>query len=159
VNLFEEELESFFAILNQHRVRYILVGGLAVNYHGHSRTTADVDIWIDDSDNNREKLVKALNAFGVEGAEAFLTYPLIAGYAEILLNGGIYVDLMADLVLLKQLNFEECYQLADQFLTSENISIHVLHINKLIEEKEKSDRLKDMDDVIQLKKIRNKKEN
>lgn len=157
MNLFDEEIGSFLTILNQYDIKYILVGGLAVNYYGYSRTTGDIDIWLDDSSNNREKLVSALKKFGVEGAEAFLTYPLIAGYAEILLDSGIYIDIMADLVLLKQTDFKECYELSEKFLMNENTLVRVLHINKLIEEKEKSIRTKDRDDADKLKKLRNKK--
>ncbi|MBI2270335.1 MAG: hypothetical protein HYU69_08260 [Bacteroidetes bacterium] len=157
MNLFDEEILSFLAILNQYNVRYILVGGLAVNYYGYSRATGDVDIWVDDSITNREQLVNALKAFGVEGAEAFLTYPLMAGYAEILLDSGIYIDLMADMVLLKQVDFAECYQLSESFSINETASVKVLHINKLIDEKERSDRSKDRDDAEKLRKLRTKK--
>lgn len=157
MNLFDEEIRSFLTILNQNDVRYILVGGLAVNYYGYSRTTGDIDIWLDDSANNREQLVKALKKFGVEGADAFLTYPLIAGYAEILLDSGIYIDIMADMVLLKQTDFKECYELSEKFSMNESTLVKVLHINKLIEEKEKSNRVKDRDDAEKLRKLRNKK--
>ena len=143
-------------MLNKHNVRFILVGGLAVNYYGYSRTTGDVDLWLDDSQANRKNLINALQDFGVEGAEAFLDYPLIAGYAEVLLDNGIYVDLMSDLVVLKKEDFEACYRMAENFQLDEKILIKVLHINKLIEEKEKSKRIKDIDDAEQLRKLRNK---
>jgi hypothetical protein len=156
MDVYEEEIIDFFKLLNKYSVRYILVGGLAVNYHGFSRTTGDVDLWMDDSLENRKKFVEALQAKNIEGCEAFLTYPFIAGYAEILLNNGIYIDLMSDLHFLKQNNFEECYNLSDKFNISESTEITVLHINKLIEEKEKLNRAKDKEDIEQLKKLHKK---
>ncbi len=156
MNLFEEEIVSFFILLNKHQVKYILVGGLAVNYHGYVRSTGDVDLWLEDTPGNRKKLVSAFKEFEIEGAEMFLDYPLLAGYSEVLLGNGIYIDMMADLAWFKQKNFEESYRLADNF-EMENVTVKVIHINKLIEEKENSKRLKDADDAEQLKKLRNKK--
>lgn len=157
MNLFEEEIISFLALLNKHDVRFILVGGLAVNYYGYSRSTGDVDLWLDDSAENRAKLVGALAEFGVQGGETFLTAPLIAGYSEVLLDNGIYVDLMSDLKMFKPGDFEECYRLAERYVVNEREAVPVLHINKLIQEKENSTRSKDVEDVVQLKKIVNKR--
>ena len=153
MDVYEEEIIDFFKLLNKHSVKYILVGGLAVNYHGFSRTTGDVDLWMNDSLENRKKFVSALQERNIEGCDAFLTYPFIAGYAEILLENGIYIDLMSDLQFLKQTNFEECFSISDKFCITESTEITVLHINKLIEEKDKSLRPKDKEDVEQLKKL------
>jgi hypothetical protein len=49
MNLLEEEGRLFFIALNKHNVRFILVGGFAVNLYGHSRSTGDIDIWMEDS--------------------------------------------------------------------------------------------------------------
>lgn len=153
MDLFEKEIIDLFGLLNKYHVKYILVGGLAVNYYGFTRSTGDVDLWLDNSLGNRERLVAALNEKKIEGCEAFLTYPLIAGFAEILLDNGIYIDMMSDLQFIKQDQFEECYQLADKHNLNDNVELTVLHINKLIEEKEKSSRTKDKEDAEQLKKL------
>lgn len=156
MDIFEEEIINFFKSLNKHKVRYILVGGLAVNYHGFSRTTGDVDLWLDESLENRQKFVDALKERNIEGCEAFLTYPFIAGFAEILLDNGIYIDLMGSLQFFGQDKFNECYDVSDSFLITEAVEIKVLHVNKLIEEKEKSKRAKDIEDAVQLKKLHKK---
>jgi predicted nucleotidyltransferase len=153
MNLFEAETASFIELLNKNGVRFILVGGLAVNYYGYSRTTGDIDLWIDDSKSNREKLVAALKEFGIEGSETFLTYPLLAGFAEVLLNNGLYIDLMADLVSLKQKDFNASYLLAEEFFLSEFVSAKCIHIKALIDEKLKTGRAKDQEDAKQLQLI------
>lgn len=152
MNIYAEKITRFFELLNRNNVRFIIVGGVAVNYYGYSRSTGDIDVWLEDTEENRKKLIAALNEFGVKGAEALLNYPLLAGYAEILLEAGIYIDLMADLVVLKQKDFKECFDIAHTLKTGE-LEIKILHINKLIAEKEKSTREKDREDVIQLKKL------
>ena len=153
MDIFEEDILKFFQILNKHSVKYILVGGLAVNYHGFSRSTGDVDLWVDESDENRKKLVDTLKEKNIEGCEAFLTYPFLAGFAEIMLDNGIYIDLMSDLQFFKQNRFEECYQIADKLKVNDITELTVLHIKTLIEEKERSSRPKDKEDAEQLKKI------
>ena len=42
----------------------IMVGGFAINLHGYSRATKDIDIWLEDTLENRKKLRKALNEQG-----------------------------------------------------------------------------------------------
>lgn len=153
MNLFEEEIERFLLLLRKHDVHFLLVGGLAVNFHGYSRTTGDVDLWLDETQSNRVKLVEALKEYDVEGADIFLKHPLIAGFSELLLDNGIYVDFMSDLQFLKQEQFNECFELAEYYNIKENEKIPVLHINKLIEEKKKSSRSKDIDDAENLIKL------
>jgi predicted nucleotidyltransferase len=153
MDVFEKDILDFFHLLNKHSVRYILVGGLAVNYHGFSRSTGDVDLWLDDSKENRIQFVEALREKKIEGCEAFLTYPFLAGFAEILLENGIYIDLMSDLQFFKQDQFDECYQLSNVFKINDIVQFKVLHINKLIEEKGRSARTKDKEDAEQLKKL------
>ena len=156
MDIYEEDILEFFHVLNKHSVKFILVGGLAVNYHGFSRSTGDIDLWIDESIENRKKLVSALKEKNIVGCEAFLTYPLLAGFAEILLDNGVYIDLMSDLQFFKQNRFEEFYQLSDKFKINESVELTVLHVNTLIEEKEKSSRVKDKEDAEQLKKMHRK---
>lgn len=154
MNLFEEEIQDFFSLLTKHQVKYILVDGMAANYHGYIRATADIDLWIYDEPLNRKNLSKAFADMGVEGAEIIEKMPLIAGFTEILLNNGVYIDLMSDLQFFSQANFMECYEISDKYTLENNCAVNVLHLNKLIEEKEKGKRPKDLEDAVQLKKIR-----
>ena len=153
MDLFEEEIINFFRHLNDEEVRYILVGGVAVNYHGFNRSTGDIDIWLDDSKENRRAFVKSLKKYGIEGAEVFETTPLVAGYTEILLDNGIHIDLMAELQFFKRENFEECFGNAGVFELAPNVKVKIIHLNTLIEEKEKSNRPKDKLDADTLKKL------
>jgi hypothetical protein len=47
-------------LLNRHRVRYLLAGGVAANLHGSVRATRDVDILVPRDRRNMERLVHAL---------------------------------------------------------------------------------------------------
>lgn len=48
-------------LLNKHRVRYVLVGGVAANLHGSVRATRDVDILVPRDLENTRRLLKALS--------------------------------------------------------------------------------------------------
>ena len=58
------DFEEFVALLNDHEVRYLVVGGYAVAFHGHPRYTKDLDVWIDRDLTNAERLLLALTDFG-----------------------------------------------------------------------------------------------
>lgn len=153
MDLFEEEIILFFKHLNDQKVRYILVGGIAVNFHGFNRSTADIDVWLEDTINNRKAFVQSLGNYGIEGAEVFLTSPFIAGYTEVMLDNGIHIDLMADLQFFKKENFEACYEISKSFGLAQHVDVPILHLNTLIEEKERSFRAKDKLDAETLKKL------
>mgnify|MGYP001575865638 CR=1 FL=1 len=40
------DFKEFFLLLNERHVKYLLVGGYAVTYHGYTRATGDIDIWV-----------------------------------------------------------------------------------------------------------------
>lgn len=153
MDLFEDEIVLFFKHLNNEGVSFILVGGLAVNYHGFNRSTGDIDIWIKDSKENRKKFIEALKHYGIDGADVYNELPFIAGYSELILDNGMRIDLMSDLQFFKQDNYNECYDLANVFDLTEEVKIKVIHINTLISEKEQSKRLKDTIDAEALKKL------
>ena len=42
-----QDFKEFLQLLNEHDVKYLLVGGYAVGYHGYPRATVDMDIWVE----------------------------------------------------------------------------------------------------------------
>ena len=58
--IYEEVLREF----RRQKVKYIIVGGIAVNLLGSLRNTADMDILVEMSDANLAKVVKILKAKG-----------------------------------------------------------------------------------------------
>jgi hypothetical protein len=58
------DAERILLVLDEHDVDYVLVGGLAVQTHGHVRTTFDIDIVARPEPSNLSRLATALNAIG-----------------------------------------------------------------------------------------------
>jgi hypothetical protein len=54
-----QDFKEFLRLLNAHRVKYLLIGGYAVAYHGYPRATADMDVWIEVVPANADKIVVA----------------------------------------------------------------------------------------------------
>jgi len=59
---YEEVLRAF----QKQKVKYVLVGGIAVNLLGAMRSTADMDILVEMSDDNLKKIVGIMKKFGYQ---------------------------------------------------------------------------------------------
>jgi hypothetical protein len=59
-----QDFKEFIASLNANGVRYLVVGGYSVAFHGDPRYTEDLDVWLDMTPANAEKIVRAIEAFG-----------------------------------------------------------------------------------------------
>jgi predicted nucleotidyltransferase len=58
------DAERIFAALQEHGVEYVLIGGMAVQTHGHVRMTNDADLVPAPDPANLARLADALNAMG-----------------------------------------------------------------------------------------------
>lgn len=56
------DAQRILEVLAEHAVEYVIVGGLAVQTHGHVRTTVDIDVFPLPNRPNLERLADALNA-------------------------------------------------------------------------------------------------
>jgi hypothetical protein len=62
-----KDLREFIALLNSTGVRYLIVGGYAVGFHGYPRFTGDIDFFVERSLENATRLEKVLSDFGFGG--------------------------------------------------------------------------------------------
>lgn len=58
-------MEEFIECCGRREVRFLIVGGYAVAAHGHPRATEDLDVWVLIDPGNAERLVLALDDFGM----------------------------------------------------------------------------------------------
>jgi predicted nucleotidyltransferase len=59
----EKDFLEFSKCLAQHEVRFLLIGGYAVAYHGHARATGDIDFWIASGAENEARAIAAIREF------------------------------------------------------------------------------------------------
>ena len=130
-------------MLNSHQVKYLLIGGYAVNYHGYPRTTADMDIWVGIQQENAEKLVAVLKEFGFENSE--LTIDLFLKQNQIIRMGvpPIRIEL---LTTVSGISFEECY--SERIIDIiDGVKVQIIDLEHLKLNKRASGRHKDLDDL------------
>lgn len=71
-----KDFREFLQCLNARGVKYLLIGGHAVAFHGYPRATADLDVWVAVDPKNASLITSALKDFGFGvpelGPELFL---------------------------------------------------------------------------------------
>jgi len=58
-NLFPDHFKEFITAMNKYGVEYLLIGGYAMGAYGHYRGTGDLDIFINATNENADKLIQA----------------------------------------------------------------------------------------------------
>lgn len=61
-----KDFREFLKLLIDREIRFLVIGGYAVSWHGRPRNTEDLDLWIDSSKANAELTVDALRVFGFD---------------------------------------------------------------------------------------------
>ena len=157
--------QEVIAGLNSQNVEYILIGGLAVGYHGYSRYTGDMDLWVNPTSDNIQKLYSALLALGYSEnvIEEIRRNREVENPSPIKLwdDSDVFkVDLMTN-TFQKEFTWPDCRKECSLIHVGDN-SFPVVHINHLIRMKRSTkrldDSLKDLVDAEELSKIlKNKK--
>jgi predicted nucleotidyltransferase len=153
MDVLDEELLQFWKMLNAHHVKYIMVGGFATRFHGFDRTTDDLDMWLEDTVENRKNLRNAFRELGYGDFSSLEMMQFVPGWTNFYVGGGIELDIMTYMKGLENSPFEECLSKAS-FADLGGIEVPFLHINHLIANKIAVNRPKDQLDVVQLEKIK-----
>lgn len=144
-NILNDDFVDFINALQDCKVEYILVGGYAVIYHGYNRTTGDLDVWVNPTKENYQKLILAFNKFGLSLFDMTEELFLVNKELNVFTFGRppVCIDL---LTRLKGLNFEEVYSNSYQTEFS-GVQVRMIDLPDLIRAKIASNRPKDIDDV------------
>ncbi|MDH4212181.1 MAG: hypothetical protein OEV79_12120 [candidate division WOR-3 bacterium] len=60
------DIENLLKSLNDHKVKYVIIGAAAFPVHGYARATLDTDVFIEPTDANARKCLAALKDFGYD---------------------------------------------------------------------------------------------
>ena len=101
------QIIEIWRYLALHKVNYLTIGGFAVNIYGYGRNTGDIDLFIEDSIENRENLREALKESGIGDFDAIQTTQFIPGWTDITLNFNLRLDIMTSVKGLENTSFEE----------------------------------------------------
>jgi hypothetical protein len=73
-----QRLKDVFASFDRHEVRYVVIGGIAAVLYGVPRATFDLDILIDPTRDNADRLLRALSEAGLATASMTTADEVIA---------------------------------------------------------------------------------
>ena len=158
MDIYDDDIIAFWRELHKNQVEFIMVGGFATNIHGYNRSTADIDVWINDTGTNRKKLAVALDSLSIAPADIVERMQFVPGWTQMSLLNGFPLDIMTELKGLEGYSFDDCFEIAIK-PEIEGIQVPFLHINHLLEAKKAANRPKDQLDIIELEKIKNHLEN
>jgi len=148
-NIFNPDFQDFINALNQAEVRYILVGGYAVILHGYNRTTGDLDIWVDRTDDNYNRLIRAFQIFGMPVFDMTRLNFLKSAELDVFTFGvpPVSIDIMLS---VKGMEFQDVYS-RSQLRNVEGIELRLIDLSSLLEAKRNAGRYRDLDDIERLK--------
>ncbi|WP_425390887.1 nucleotidyltransferase [Ekhidna sp.] len=155
-DLFNQDFLEYLQLLNNYEVEYVLLGGMAVNIHGYRRSTGDMDLFVNPTLENHNRLKKVHQKFGMMMGEM--------GDLENFLNtqkydvytfgvSPIQIDVMT---ACRGITFDEAFTNAELYPINE-VSIRVINYETLLKTKKATKRTRDLADIEELKKIKKQK--
>lgn len=137
-----DDFRDFIRLLNRHRVRYVVVGGYAVAYHGFPRYTGDIDFFVELSEKNAAALIEVFCEFGFKeppDAALFLTPGNIVRI-------GWQPTRLEVLNRIDGVSFKECWT-ARQRANLEGLRVNFISLPLLLKNKRATARPKDLEDL------------
>jgi hypothetical protein len=149
-NVFNIDFLEFLELLDNHEVEYLLVGGYAVILHGYARITGDMNLWVNQTNENYNKLKLVYTNFGapIFSIEDFESYKFDVW------SIGVETRKIEILTKVSGLEFKESKKNC-VYLNFEKFKIPYIDFEDLMKNKITTGRLKDLADVEQL--MKNKK--
>jgi len=141
--ILSQDFREFIKLLNSNQVRYLVVGGYAVAFHGHPRYTKDIDIWIWVSKNNAKKVLKTLDEFGFSSLGLKEEDFLEPGYVIQLGYPPNRIDILTQVTGLE---FDLCYS-SKMELDVDGIIVNFLDLENLKKNKRSVGRFQDLADL------------
>ncbi len=152
------------AILNKHHIDYLVVGGIAVGFHGYFRKSIgpdgtiapkiDLDLWYNPTYENYFKLLSGLEELG-QNVQVFKQEqspnPKTSFFKFELEN--LTLDLLPE--IKAKLKFNASFR-NKEVVSQQGIIIPYINYNDLIKDKEAMTRPKDLEDIRKLEDQRNK---
>lgn len=156
--------QKLFSALNRKKVRYLVVGGIAVNLYGIERATADIDLVVDLEEDNLNRFVRAMKEIGFKPKIPVMLEDFIKkeNRERWISEKGLKVFslfdpknpfFLTDVLVEIPFDFKKIFEKKEK-MKAGKVIIPVVPLESLIEMKERTGRPQDIADVFYLKKIR-----
>jgi hypothetical protein len=154
-----EEFLLFLKCAGKNNLRYLCIGGYAVNYYGYHRATDDMDIWIAPTAENKTAFLNTLRCMNYSESETntikgedFTTYFMCT-----LGSPPNIIDVLT--IVHKNISFNEAEKELIPHSISPEVTLRIVPYNFLKDIKLCSTRQKDLFEIARLEEIRNLKNN
>lgn len=137
--MLNEDYKEMLQILLNNKVKFLVVGAYAMGAYGYPRATGDLDIWVEASSENSQKIYQSLTEFGAPLSEITKTTFFEEG---IVFQIGIAPRRIDIITKIEGVNFKIAYS-NKQEIEVEGIKIPFLSKEHLIKNKESTGREKD----------------
>ncbi len=148
----EKDFVDFVKLCNLHKVKYLVIGGYAVSIHGYPRSTKDLDVLIQLSEENAEKMKNVIDDFGFASLKLKKEDFLKPDFVTQLGHEPIRIDILN---AIDGLDYEEAWK-NRKMVSYEGEPIPFIGYNELLKIKTIAGRPQDLADINKLEK-RNKK--
>ena len=144
MTLIPPDFKEFLRYLKDHEVRFLLIGGYAVNAHGYVRNTVDIDVWVASDSENRRRVVNAVREFGF----ASTGYDVLDAERAMLRMGTppLRIEVMR---AIDGVEFEDCWSRRVQLVLGD-LEIPMISLADLRVNKRAAGRPKDLADLSEL---------
>lgn len=145
----EKDFKEFIALLNKNSVRYLIIGGFAYSFYAEPRFTKDIDILIESSKENAEKILTVIKNFGFP--DVGLTYKDFLEPSQIIQLGiaPLRIDIVSS---IKGMDFKTAWKNRVIGLFGD-IDAYFISKKDLIKSKRALGRKQDLADIEKLEKI------
>jgi Nucleotidyl transferase of unknown function (DUF2204) len=142
------DFKDMLSCLKGEEVDFIIVGAYALAAHGFPRATGDIDIWVSNSPQNAQKIIRALIKFGApvsQLSEEDFTAP------DVIVQLGVEPCRIDLLTGIDGVGFDEAWRNKIS-ITIDDLEINILSKEDLLRNKLATGRDKDQGDIVWLKK-------
>jgi predicted nucleotidyltransferase len=144
-----KDFEDFVKLLNRYEVAYMIVGGYALAFHGKPRHTGDLDIWINVSEKNANKMIEVINQFGLSSMGFTKEDFLKPGYITQIGYPPLRIDILNS---IDGINFNEAITDMQKMRIDNDLSINYIGLKDFIKNKKASGRSQDIADIKEIRK-------
>jgi hypothetical protein len=142
------DFRDLFAAFNAAQVRYLLVGGYALAFHGRPRFTKDLDVWLEPETGNAKRAHAALEAFGAPLQELSVAD---LGQPGLIFQIGVAPNRIDILTAIDGVTFADAWSARQATQYSDQV-VQVISLQHLIQNKRATGRPQDLLDASELEK-------
>jgi len=156
MDILNNEFLLFIKCAQENHLRYLLIGGYAVNYYGYIRNTDDMDVWLAPTNENKEAFINTLLCmkFSKQEVAELTNQDFTTHFIGRIGSDEARLDVLT--FVHYAISYEEAEKQKQVFEVEAGLFMNIVPYNILKDMKLRSSRPKDLWDIARLEELRNK---